>query len=307
MRALLHELSKTANNGGNELHTANGVWVQKGFPLEPSYEKTLAANYEAAPVLVDFAVNPEAARSLINKWTEDHTKQKIKDLFASGSLDSQTRLVLTSAIYFYGAWQSPFITSRTQAAPFTSHSGATTQANFMNQTSHFGYAETPLAQILEMRYAGTGIAFDVLLPKNVQGLPDLEKTLTNDSLTGWLGNLSDREVQVSIPKFRAESDFSLGKTLSTMGMPTAFTGRADFSGISAKGGLQVGEVVHKAFVDVTEQGTEAAAATGIAVTMAAVLVPRPPLVFRADHPFMFVIRDVHSGTILFIGRLMSPK
>src|ERR1019366_6095335 len=149
------------------------------------------------------------------------------------------RLVLTSAIYFYGKWQAPFVTSRTEPTPFTLPTGATTQTDFMNQTSHFGYTETPNAQILEMRYAGTGIAFDVLLPKTLTGLPDLEKSLTSENLTGWLGDLATRNVQVSLPKFRAESEFSLRKALSTMGMPTTFTDKADFSGIAPNRGLAI--------------------------------------------------------------------
>ena len=250
--------------------------------------------------------NPEAARAQINAWTEEHTEGKIKNLFPAGSVKPQTRLALTSAIYFYGKWQDPFLPSRTQPAPFTGPTGAVTQTDFMNQTSHFAYTETPSAQILEMRYAGTGIAFDVLLPKTAGGLPALEKSLTKDSLTGWVGNLANRNVQVSLPKFRAESEFSLGKALSAMGMPTAFTDQADFSGIAAKGGLAIAEVVHKAFVDVSERGTEAAAATGMTVHATAMRMPEPVVVFRADHPFLFLIRDTHSGVVLFIGRLTRP-
>jgi serpin B len=307
LAALLADLAKAGNNGGNELLTANGLWVQKGFDLQPAFEKTLADNYHAPLTPVDFVVNAEAARSRINGWTEEHTKGRIKDLFASGSLDAQTRLVLTSAIYFYGMWQDPFVTSKTQPAPFTRATGVTTQADFMNQTSYFGYTETPSAQILEMRYAGTGFAFDILLPKTVTGLPELEKSLSNETLTGWLGKLSSRNVQVSLPKFRAESQFSLGQTLSTMGMPTAFTNAADFSGISSKHGLKIAQVVHKAFVDVSERGTEAAAATGVSIALAAVRVPDQPVVFRADHPSIFLIRDTRSDAILFIGRLMNPR
>ena len=168
--ALLADLTKAGNTGGNELHTANGLWVQKGLAIQPAFENTLTNNYHAPLTPLDFIANPEAARSQINRWTEDHTKEKIKNLFPAGSLDAQTRLVLTSAIYFYGKWQDPFVTSRTQPAPFTLPAGATTQANFMNQTAHFGYTEAPSAQILEMRYAGTEIAFDVLLPKTLTGL-----------------------------------------------------------------------------------------------------------------------------------------
>ena len=304
---LLADLTKTGNAGGNELHTANGLWVQKGFAIRPAFEKTLTNNYHARLTPLDFIANPEAARSEINRWTEEHTKEKIKNLFPAGTLDAQVRLVLTSAIYFYGKWQDAFVTSRTKPAPFTLPTGVTTQADFMNQTSHFGYTETPSAQILEMRYAGTGIAFDVLLPRTLSGLPDLEKSLTLENLSGWLGKLTTRNVQVSLPKFRAESAFSLREVLSTMGMPTAFTDKADFSGIDPKRGVAISAVVHKAFVDVSEQGTEAAAATGITMRPTAMLMPEQAVVFRADHPFIFLIRDTRTEVVLFIGRLMTPR
>jgi serpin B len=305
--ALLADLTESGNTGGNELHTANGLWVQKGFAIQPAFENTLANNYHAPLTPLDFIANPEASRSQINRWTEEHTKEKIKNLLPAGSLDAHTRLVLTSAIYFYGKWQDPFVTSRTQPAPFTLPAGAPTRADFMNQTSHFGYSETPSAQVLEMRYAGTGIAFDVLLPKSLTGLSDLEKSLTLETLTGWLGSLTTRNVQVSLPKFRAESEFSLRKGLSAMGMPMAFTDKADFSGIDPKRGLAISEVVHKAFVDVSEQGTEAAAATGVTMRATAMRMPEQAVVFRADHPFLFLIRDTRTGVVLFIGRLMNPR
>jgi serpin B len=304
---LLADLTKAGNTGGNELHTANGLWVQKGFAIQPAFENTLTNNYRAALTALDFIANPEAARSQINRWTEEQTKDKIKNLFPAGSFDARTRLVLTSAIYFYGKWQDPFVTSRTQPAPFTLPTGTTTEANFMNQTAHFGYADTSSAEVLEMRHAGTGLAFDVLLPKTLTGLPDLEKSLTLENLTGWLGNLTTRNVQLSLPKFRAESEFSLRKALSTMGMPTAFTDKADFSGIDPKRGLAISEVVHKAFVDVSEQGTEAAVATGITMRATAMRMPEQTVVFRADHPFIFLIRDTRTGVILFIGHLKNPR
>jgi serpin B len=305
--ALLADLMKAGNTGGNELHTANGLWVQRGFAIQPAFENTLANNYHAPLTPLDFIANPEAARSRINRWTEEQTKQKIQNLLPAGSLGAQTRLVLTSAIYFYGKWQDPFLASRTQLAPFTLPTGATTQASFMNQTWNFGYTETPSAQILEMRYEGTGIAFDVLLPTTLTGLPNLEKSLTPGNLTGWLGHLTTRNVQVSLPKFRAESQFSLRRALSTMGMPTSFTGEADFSGIDPKRGIAISEVVHKAFVDVSEQGTEAAAATGIAMQTTAMRMSEQAIVFRADHPFLFLIRDTRTAVVLFIGRLMNPR
>ncbi len=304
---LLAALEKAGDTGGNELHAANGLWVQKGFPIQPAFEKTLAGDYHAPVTLLDFLTNPEAARSRINTWTAEQTKDKIKDLFPAGSFNAQTRLVLTSAIYFYGKWESQFTISKTAPAPFTLLAGTATQANFMNQTARFGYTETDSAQILEMRYGGTGIAFDVLLPKTPSGLPALEKLLTPQSLTGWLATLATHTVQVSLPKFKTGSAFDLGAALSTMGMPTAFSNQADFSGIDGRRDLNISKVVHKAFVDLSEQGTEAAAATGVVLRSMAMRRPEPPIVFRADHPFLFLIRDTTSGAVLFIGRLMDPR
>jgi serpin B len=304
--SLLAGLTKTGNTEGNQLHTANGLWVQQGFAIQPGFENTLANNYRAPLTLPDFIANPEAARVRINRWTEQHTNDKIMNLLPAGSIDSGTRLVLTSAIYFYGKWKDAFAASSTKPAPFTLSAGAPAQANFMNQTSRFAYTETALAQILEMSYAGTGIAFDVLLPKTLTGLPGLERPPTPESLANWLASLTARDVQVSLPKFRAESEFSLRKVLSAMGMPTPFTEKADFSGICPKRGLEISGVFHKAFVDVSEKGTEAAAATGIGIHTLAMRRPEPVVVFRADHPFIFLIRDTRTGVVLCIGRLMNP-
>jgi len=307
LASLAADLTKAGNTGANELLMANGLWVQQGIAIQPAFQKTLADQYHAPLTPIDFTVHAEEARGAINRWTEQQTKNRIRDLLGPGSLDGDTRLVLTSAIYFYGKWEDPFLLSRTEPAPFTLESGGTTQASFMNQAARFAYAEMPSSQILEMRYAGTRIAFDVILPKTPNGLPDLEKSLTSENLSGWLGNLSSRRVRVSLPKFRAETEFSLGKALAAMGMRTAFTNSADFSGIDGHGKVKISAVVHKAFVDVSEQGTEAAAATGMAMRSLSVRMPEPAVVFRADHPFLFVIRDTGSEAILFIGRLINPK
>jgi serine protease inhibitor len=306
LAALVAGLAKSGNAEGNELVTANGLWVQKGFEIRPAFERTLESDFQAPLTAVDFR-DAETARSRINGWTEERTKGRIKNLFPARSLDSQMRLVLTSAIYFYGAWQTPFVTARTRPAPFTLPTGVTKEVDFMNQTSHFDYTETPAAQILQMRYSGTGFAFDVLLPKTATGLPGLEHSLTSDALAGWLGKLSSRNVQLSLPKFHAESGLSLERTLATMGMPAVFTNSADLSGISSKPGLMVSKVVHQAFVDVAERGTEAAAASGAAIAGATARPPEPTVVFRADHPFLFLVRDTRSEAILFIGRLTNPQ
>lgn len=305
--ALLSELNKEGNSGTNELCTSNAIWVQKGFPIEAAFENTLKSAYGASATPLDFIGNVEPARVKINAWTAAQTKDKIKDLLPPGSLDASTRLVLTSAIYFYGKWQVPFRPANTKPAPFTVAGGNRKDVRFMNQTSSFSYAETPIAQLLELRYGGTTMAFDVFLPKNTSGLSDLQKSFSVEFLDRSFSSLVSRRVQVSLPKFRAESDFSLGKELSQMGMPKAFSRAADFSGINRSGQLAVSDVFHKAFVDVSEEGTEAAAATGIGIKAMALQRPESPVIFRADHPFIFLIRDTRTGVVLFIGRLTNPS
>ena len=305
LSALAGQLTNQANTAGNALLNANGLWVQKGFRLEPDFQNTVETTYGAPLTPLDFGGNLESARAAINAWTDRQTKGKIPELFASGSLDTRTRLILTSVTYFYGKWERPFSINHTQPAPFKLGRGRTVESHFMNQTGRFEYAETPTLQILEMRYAGTGLAWDVLLPRSDDGLADLEKSLTPGNLTGWLGSLSSRTVTVSLPKFRAQSEFSLRKVLSRIGMPSAF-GAADFSGIDGRRDLVLADVVHKAFVDVAEEGTEAAAATGTTAVLVAMVQPQPPVAFRADHPFVFLIRDTRTGLILFAGRLAEP-
>ena len=305
LATLVDQLDQSANTGGNQLHSANGLWVQRGFPLVPGFQKTILTDYRAPLSELDFAGDPEQARAAINSWTEQHTHGKIQNLFGPGSLNGSIRLVLTSAVYFYGKWQSPFSPEATRPAAFHLLGGATAQTSFMNLTGTFGYGETPEVQILEMKYAGTPIVFDIILPKSASGITEVEKSLTPEQLAALFGNVPTGSVEVSIPKFRADSQFSLGEVLARMGMSTAFTNRADFSGIDGRRDLLISAVQHKAFVDVSEEGTEAAAATGIAVARVKMAVVSRP-VFRADHPFLFFIRDSRSGLLLFAGRFMRP-
>lgn len=292
----------SGNKDGSVFLDANRVWVQRDLDILPGFRRTLEDTYRAPFAPADFRGAVEAARGEINAWTEHQTRGRIRNLFAPGVLDRDTRLVLTSAVYFYGKWERAFRPSETRTAPFTLPGGASVQTGFMNQTGRFGYADVPGGQFLEMRYAGSGLAFDIFLPKPGGAL----ESPTPDRLAAWTGALKDRNVNVSIPKFRTEAEFQLGRALSAMGMPSAFSPRADFSGIDGERDLQLSQVVHKAFIDVAEEGTEAAAATGAAVALITMRVDPDP-VFRADCPFVYVIRDTRSGLVLFAGRLMDPK
>jgi serpin B len=304
--ALAAELAKQANTGGNQLAIANGLWVQHGFPIESAFEQTIRTLYQAPLTPLDFHDKAEEARHAINTWTSQHTNGRIPELFGPRAITAATRLVLTSAIYFYGKWRSPFDPKNTRAEPFHIGGDRSVDAKFMHQKADFMYGETPSAQILEMKYEGTPLAFDILLPKANDGLSDLERSIKPEALAAWFGALTSRKVETAIPKFRAESAFSLQGVLSSMGMADAFGANADFSGIDGRRDLFVGDVVHKAFVEVSEEGTEAAAATGIAMRAMAVM-RQQQTIFRADHPFAFFIRDTGSGAILFEGRLMQPQ
>jgi len=175
----------------------------------------------------------------------------------------------------------------------------------MNQTGKFGYMEANDIWVLEMPYVNNDLSMVILLPKQAEGVKNLEKELVSDNLTGWLGKIHKREVQVFFPRFKMTSEFELARVFGTMGMPDAFSGKADFSGMTGNRDLFISAVVHKAYVDVNEEGTEAAAATG--VTMKLTSIGAPPVVFRADHPFIFLIRDNLTGSILFMGRTANPK
>jgi serpin B len=297
--ALIDGIAKAANTGGNQFVSANSLWVQSGFAILPEFTTRLGTAYHAAPSQVDFIDNVEAARAAINAWTDRETHGKIHELFAPGALKPDTRLVLGSAVYFNGKWEHAFRKGDTRPENFTTGGGATALVPFMHRTGTFGYAETAGGQTLEIKYAGTGLAFDILLPREGTKLDAVD-------LSGWLGGLKERSVQAAIPRFRVAYEASLGPALEKLGMRKAFTGAADFSGIDDKRDLKLAQVVHKAWVDVTEEGTEAAAATGATMALVSMRITDQP-VFRADRPFVFVIRDTRSGLVLFQGRLVDPR
>lgn len=302
MAALTKQLLDAAASGGYELRIANALWGQSGFAFQREFLAQVKANYGAGFQTVDYR-KPEAARQQINRWVEAQTKDKIKDLFQAGTIDADTRLVLANAIYFKGKWANEFKPSATYDAPFFSGTQSA-KTPTMHQKSRFGYAEGDDWQLLEMRYKNCSLAMDVILPRAKDGLAELERKFNPAWLTEALGVIKSEEVNVSLPKFKTTIDYNLTDTLSSMGMARAFSrSEADFSRMSTAERLMIGVVVHKAFIDVTEEGTEAAAATGVEMTLAAAPVQKPPKVFNADHPFFFAIRDTATGSLLFSGRL----
>ena len=301
----IQSLAKNGKKGGNELNVANALWCEKSMGLLPAFSNLLKKQYRAEGKSLDFAASPEKSRKTINAWVEKKTKDRIMDLIPSGVLNGDTRLVLTNAIYFKGAWARAFDKKKTHDAPFTVSPGKTVTVPMMSQKADFRYTQTGDVQVLELDYKGGSLSMLVLLPVETDGLDDLEASLTPKRLDELAAGLSEQEVRVLLPRFTMTTFFDLSKALRSLGMVDAFDpGKADFSGITGSKNLFISNVLHKAFVDVAEEGTEAAAAT--AVIMQITCVKIEPL-FRADHPFLFFIRDRASGAVLFAGRVTDPS
>ncbi|MHC4149904.1 MAG: serpin family protein [Planctomycetota bacterium] len=303
--SIVKGLNARGDEGAYELTVANALWGQQGYGFLAEFLDLIEASYDGNLNEVDFVNSPNAACRKINAWVEERTNGKIKDLIPEGMLSPLIRLVVTNAIYFKGNWASQFKEENTKDAPFTLADGKKINAPLMNQTAEFGYMQTADFQALELPYVDQELSMIIFLPKKFDALPQFEKTLTTENLSRWMHKLRKQKVIVSVPKFKMTKQFGLVKVLAGMGMTDAFSGTADFSGINGKKDLFISAIIHKAYVDVNEEGTEAAAATAVLVGRTSVAPPPP--VFRADHPFLFLIRDNQSGGILFIGRLMNPK
>ncbi|MCU0722107.1 MAG: serpin family protein [Planctomycetes bacterium] len=290
-----------------ELVSANSLWLQKGYPFQAAFFEATEKHYGAGKNEVDFAKATEAARKAINGWVEQKTRDRIKDLIGEGRLSSATRLVLVNAIYFKSPWDEAFWKQATRPAPFRLASGEEVQVPTMFRTDHYPAMETETFRALALPYARGELSMLVLVPKAADGLPALEGLLGAEALEGWVKALETRRLKVGLPKFRTECAFELSPELQAMGMKDAFDyPAADFTGISPTKELFIGLVIHKAFVDVNEEGTEAAAATAIAMK-AGGPPPREPPAFVVDRPFLFLIRDNKTGSILFLGRITDPR
>ena len=307
MGALLSDLN--AVHEGYQLSVANALWAQRGYTFLNSFLNLMNNDYGAGLNQVDFKGSTEAARLTINQWVEQKTANKIKDLLPPGALKPSTRLVLTNAIYFKGDWQTQFDKAQTKDEDFHLSSTQTKKAPLMHRDGSFNYFNGGTFQMLEIPYQSNELSMIVFLPNDPSGLPALEQSLTSSNTQQWLRQLGPvSKVIVTMPKFKTTQQFELAGVLAAMGMPQAFTASADFSGMTGKKDLAISAVIHKAYIDVNEEGTEAAAATGVTMrTMAARAPnPAPPPIFRADHPFVFLIRDHRSNSILFMGRTADP-
>ncbi len=291
-------LKASQDKGDVLMQIANKLWPQVGYPFLETFLTLTEAYYGVTITPLDYR-DPEAARLTINAWVEEKTHGKIKDLIGPGLLSPITTLVLVNAIYFKGNWAEQFDPHRTAPVPFWRAPGDTVEVPMMGQAASFPYGETAGCQIVELPYVGEGLAMTFLLPAEPGGLAALEADLTVENLERWLADLWETDVEVYLPRFKVTGAFELSRALMSLGMVDAFGG-ADFSGMDGTLSLFISAVVHQAFVEVNEEGAEAAAATAVIMGRG---MPMPRPVFRADHPFLFLLRDRRTGGILFVGRV----
>ncbi len=296
--------AKGKDEEGFRLNIVNAIWGQKGYNFLSEFLDVLAENYGAGLRPLDFANAPEESRVTINDWVSNETEGRIEDLIPRGLIDPATALVLTNAIYFNAAWQHPFDEDMTRDSSFYLLTGEEVTVPMMRQTESFGYAGGDGYQAVELPYDGRELSMVILLPRKGQ-FEAFEDSLEVEAVNAIMEDIKPRQVILTMPKFKFESSFRLKETLSVMGMPIAFTGGADFSGMTGNLGLFIEDVVHKAFVSLDEAGTEAAAAT--AVVMKELAAPLKPIEVTIDSPFIFLIRDMNTGTILFVGRIVNPS
>ncbi len=308
MGALLADLN--AKHKGYELHVADALWAQQDASFLDSYLKLTQANYGAGFHRVNFKASPDAVRATINHWVEQQTNGKIENLLQPGVLTPATRLVLTNTIYFKGDWLDPFNKVYSQDEEFHLSAAQSVKTPLMHRTGRYRYHDGGTFQELELPYEGGELSMVVLLPKETGGLPTLEQSFTAAATKDWLQRLEPVDkVILTLPRFTMTQQFELSGALTALGMPQAFSAAADFSGMTGKPDFSISAAIHKAYIDVNEQGTEAAAATStimVATAMRQSTPEPPPIVFRADHPFLFLIRDTRTGGILFMGRVADP-
>jgi len=286
---------------GYKISTANAFWIQQNYPFLTEYISLLQNYYMAEANELDFSKNVEAART-INTWIENQTNGKIKDMIDPSALSVFTRLVLTNAIYFKGLWENPFDPKYTTKIDFKLDSSKTVKVDMMSLSDCvFNYTETDDLQILKMPYEGDDLSMLVILPKE-NNISIVDSSLNTLNIEDWNSNLNEIKINIDIPKFKFKTEYNLNNVLTKMGMVDAFSEiDADFSGMDGTKSLFISDILHKAFVEVNEEGTEAAAATSVIVTTSAITNT-----FNADHPFVFLIQHESTGAILFMGKIMSP-
>jgi serpin B len=291
------------------LETANGLWLDRDSFVLADFHHAIEQGFQAKVQSLDFS-NSERATSIINEWTANQTHNKIPELLQKNDVDSSTRMVLTNAVYFKGAWQRPFDPKLTQNGTFVVDASTSVQAPMMQQTSFFSYYENDSFQLLALPFSSNDeksmLATLILLPKKGIALQEIEKDLQTASFQSWLNALDSKQVNVKLPKFCLDKRYELNQMLKDLGMPTAFTEKANFSGINGMQDLFLNKVVHETFFALDEQGVTAAAATAASINVTAAPPGYPPVAFNVDHPFLFALVDLNSKIPLFIGKIYDP-
>ena len=287
------------------LSGANRVWSQDGLELAPAFEDLMAEAYNAPVESMDIGGDPEGATDHINKWVKRQTKGFIPELFERGDISAATMVVLCNAVYFEGDWAEQFEEDNTHDGEFRTLDGGSLRTSMMFNTAQYGFADLDGLTIAELPYEGDELSMVVLLPDTDDGIYDLEADLSAESLAAMMDELSYGEVRMTLPSFTMDYELPLKDTLRALGIVSMFEpGAADLSGMLPGGGLYIEAARHKAYVDVFEQGTRAAAATGFGADLTS--MPETST-FTADHPFVFLIRDMLTGSILFMGRVEDPS
>jgi serpin B len=290
---------------------ANAAWVQKGMGLLPNYQRTIRQHFGSPIETVDFAKNSSQAIATINQWVFNLTKGKIKDLLSSQDVSDSTRLVLTSAVYLKAQWLSPFDDGLTKSESFHVNKKDSQDVQMMQINKGFPLYVDNNVSVIELPYAnasgkGPQLVMVIALPKDATHLDQIEENLSLSQWKNWIEQMRIKQVELSMPKFKIQTRMDLNDTMKALGMKLAFTPNANFSGITGNSDLYINKAVHQTFINVDEKGTEAAAATAISMNLTSAPDPEPPYVFKADHPFIYVIMDRSTGTILFMGRLSKP-
>ncbi len=302
---LSQHLEKVGNEAGQTFSVANAAWLNTSLKVQPEYLKLIGDYYSNELRQLDFCKATRAQKT-INDWVAQKTRDHIKDLIPDGVLTCDTMLVLTNAVYFLGEWADKFDLKQTKPGPFWQTPDKKIEAPFMYRMGDYSYNEAEGWQVLELPYREKHLSMLVLLPNTKGALTQEEKGLNPEKLANLIRDLKPHKVEVTFPRFEVKASYGLNGYLKSLGMVTAFEPQADFERITTQHKLWIDLVIHKAWVKVEEKGTEAAAATGVVMTKTAAPVPKPIVVFKADHPFLFFIRDRETGFILFWGRLSNP-
>ncbi len=301
------DLLKKTNKEGSGIHSANALWIQKGYEISSDYLKSVENYYGGRANNLDFRDDAEGSLKEINSWVSEQTNGMIKSVLSE--LKPEVKLILTNAIHFKGEWVEKFDKASTEESDFTLDNKTKTKVQMMQQTARFNYMENNDLQVLEMPYVGEEVSIMLLLPKE-KSLQKLDSILSIKNISEWSSQLTEQEVHILIPKFKIETNYPMTDDLKSMGMPLAFSNQADFSKMTVNSKkLKIDQVIHKAVIDLDEKGTEAAATTTALMMWgsAALGIEKPIPIFRADHPFIFSIKHKENGSILFMGNFSNPN